>query len=344
MKNLMFGHWVAFCMNWHVFGKLFEGSNLPALVNKIMKGQFASISDNYTEAFRNLVNCMLQRNPEDRPTAQEILYHYLPNLLQRYEDPSTDIEDDFTSSYEFCHSSPDMSRHKKHQVDRRSVLYHMELTSLTLTPYSLPSKVRLRAVSAGNQHLVVISGERLVYSWGENASGQLGHGDLISRSRPEVVEPLKGKSISKVCCGCGFTVFGSDNGIVMTCGDGSMGCLGHGDWYCAARPRLIESLLSVDVVSLACGPHHVLVVANDGAVYAWGRGRDGRTGLNDETDHCFPVELKIMKPVRIKMAFAGNDGSMLLTDAGAVLAMGKNPTNNIFAISSIICVDVILRS
>ena len=47
----------------------------------------------------------------------------------------------------------------------------------------------------------------------------------------------------RACCGEGFSVFVSDRGIVLTCGDGSKGCLGHGDWSPAYRPRLIESLL-----------------------------------------------------------------------------------------------------
>ena len=29
----------------------------------------------------------------------------------------------------------------------------------------------------------------------------------------------------------------------MTCGDGSFGALGHGDWNSSARPKLIEQLL-----------------------------------------------------------------------------------------------------
>ena len=37
---------------------------------------------------------------------------------------------------------------------------------------------------------------------------------------------LKTKSITKVGAGDGFSVFASDNGIVMTCGDGTLGCLG----------------------------------------------------------------------------------------------------------------------
>jgi len=47
----------------------------------------------------------------------------------------------------------------------------------------------------------------------------------------------------RACCGDGFSVFSSDNGIVLTCGDGSAGCLGHGDWLSISRPRLIEALL-----------------------------------------------------------------------------------------------------
>ena len=40
------------------------------------------------------------------------------------------------------------------------------------------------------------------------------------------MESLKTKSITKVGAGDGFSVFASDNGIVMTSGDGTLGCLG----------------------------------------------------------------------------------------------------------------------
>ena len=47
----------------------------------------------------------------------------------------------------------------------------------------------------------------------------------------------------RVCVGRDYSVFGSDNGIVMTTGDGSRGCLGHGDYCSSNKPRLIEALL-----------------------------------------------------------------------------------------------------
>jgi len=37
--------------------------------------------------------------------------------------------------------------------------------------------------------------ERIVYSWGENSCGQLGHGHLEAVASPLPVDALKGKSI-----------------------------------------------------------------------------------------------------------------------------------------------------
>jgi len=85
-----------------------------------------------------------------------------------------------------------------------------------------------------------------------------------------------------VCCGGQFTVFVTDNGIVMTCGLGELGCLGHGDWLNSSKPKLIEALLSFDVTSVSCGNSHVAVVTSDGVVFSWGCGDDGRLGLGDE--------------------------------------------------------------
>lgn len=45
-----------------------------------------------------------------------------------------------------------------------------------------------------------------------------------------------------------------------------------------------EKLLSVDVVVIGCGPHHVAVLSQDGEMYTWGRGDGGRLGLGHEED------------------------------------------------------------
>ena len=77
--------------------KTFEGSNLPALVNKIMRGQFAPIRGDYTPQFKQLVRDLLQKDPEFRPTASEVLLSKLPELQALHDqrhvkyDPTTQI-------------------------------------------------------------------------------------------------------------------------------------------------------------------------------------------------------------------------------------------------------------
>ena len=47
----------------------------------------------------------------------------------------------------------------------------------------------------GNDHVIVVTMERMVYTWGSGSKGQLGHGNLEDTQKPELVEALKGKSI-----------------------------------------------------------------------------------------------------------------------------------------------------
>lgn len=53
--------------------KAFEASNLPALVLKIMKGNYIPISERYSDDFKNLVLSMLQIDPTKRPTLPQIM-------------------------------------------------------------------------------------------------------------------------------------------------------------------------------------------------------------------------------------------------------------------------------
>ena len=77
-------------------------------------------------------------------------------------------------------------------------------------------------------------------------------------------------------------MFSSCNGLLMTCGRGDMGCLGHGDWKDQYKPQLIQALLNFDVCVVGCGEAHVVALMSDGNIFAWGCGSDGRLGLGDE--------------------------------------------------------------
>jgi len=52
-------------------------------------------------------------------------------------------------------------------------------------------------VSVGRDHIIVVTMERIVYSWGDGSKGQLGHGNLESKLKPCHVETLQSKSVVK---------------------------------------------------------------------------------------------------------------------------------------------------
>lgn len=127
----------------------------------------------------------------------------------------------------------------------------------------------------------------------------------------------------------GFSVFASDNGIVMTCGDGTYGCLGHGNWNNSSTPKLVESLLTVDVSAIACGPRHVVVVGGSGEVYSWGQGQGGQLGLGHEEDCSTPQEVNIPDDEMVENVRCGGDGTIFITAQGSLLACGNNARNKL---------------
>lgn len=69
--------------------KAFEASNLPALVLKIMKGNFIPISERYSEDLKKLVLSLLQVDPTKRPTLRQIMAQ--PLLVNALFNLSTDV-------------------------------------------------------------------------------------------------------------------------------------------------------------------------------------------------------------------------------------------------------------
>lgn len=113
------------------------------------------------------------------------------------------------------------------------------------------------------------------------------------------------------------------------------------------RPKLIDSLLrysaavshltfaiidfcfSVDILSLSCGPKHVVVVAEGGKVFVWGDGAQGRLGNRSEQDVLVATQIDIPNEHMIRMSRCGADATFLLTDSGSLLAMGSNYCNKL---------------
>ncbi|CAN0006919.1 unnamed protein product, partial [Choristocarpus tenellus] len=61
--------------------------------------------------------------------------------------------------------------------------------------------VSVKNVVAGAAHVLCLSMDGNVYSWGRGKDGRLGHGDYLDRWEPCTVELLRGEKVSLVAAG-----------------------------------------------------------------------------------------------------------------------------------------------
>lgn len=64
----------------------------------------------------------------------------------------------------------------------------------------------IEEIACGSHHVVALNSKAQVYTWGNGANGQLGHGDNDDRNTPTLVEALLDRRVKSVACGSNFTV------------------------------------------------------------------------------------------------------------------------------------------
>jgi RCC1 and BTB domain-containing protein len=200
---------------------------------------------------------------------------------------------------------------------------------------------RVVMVAAGMAHTVALNEAGHVFTCGYGMLGQLGHGFGTRReSVPRQVEAGwfspegrpsgQGEKVVFVAAGGDHTVAVTEGGRLYTWGHGRSGQLGHGD----TGNRLVPTLVGAGVfgapeggrvVMAACGNAHTLVVTQEGALWACGRGDHGQLGLNDrESRHAFVrVRLGEFGGARIVAAAAGDYHSAAVTEDGALWTWGQ---------------------
>ncbi|KAF5837112.1 regulator of chromosome condensation 1/beta-lactamase-inhibitor protein II [Dunaliella salina] len=90
---------------------------------------------------------------------------------------------------------------KKEPVDTEREAAYPNL--LDPTRLKVLEGVRIMFVAGGSAAVHCLAGDAdgNLYSWGRNEKGQLGHGDLVNRNNPKIVEELKGKHIGQLGIG-----------------------------------------------------------------------------------------------------------------------------------------------
>ena len=333
--------WACGCVLFEILAlkKVFEASNQLKLITSILEKDVGEVSHTYSEETRRVIKWTLEKDPEKRPTTEELLGLKL-----------------FDSSKITISNTPRAPPLLRRISSQRSI------TGTPMTPTAPVSVSTLASdvftwgggkvvpqklepffegrsgmqVSAGFSHFAVITIEKEVYTWaniqgGTEIVGQLGHGNTAMYRSPRKVAFFNGIPIKQVACGEDYTVFLSDAGEVYTCGSDYSGCIGCdgelGDNV--LTPYKVEALSNAKVKKIASGDSHVVVLTDNGQVYAWGCGEFGRLGFGHEDDCSVPEKVPIPKMFAscITDIACGRDNTFLLTIQGHLLAFGSNEDN-----------------
>ncbi len=178
--------------------------------------------------------------------------------------------------------------------------------------------------SAGTDHAAAISDGQL-YTWGNNDCGQLGLGDMISRSEPVRVQ-LPAIPIN-VWCGNKYTIVQTNDLKAYVFGSNANNVLGLSSKYTnVTEPTENVMLSDYEEMKLACSKDFCIALL-DGAVFGWGKNVSGRLCDNGKVvDQPTILSDQLIGIVEIA---AGDNHCLALDSSGYVWGWGGNGSDQI---------------
>lgn len=163
-----------------------------------------------------------------------------------------------------------------------------------------------------------------VYVWGLNDKDQLG-GLKGSKIKLPVYSQVLSKLKPIHIAGGSKTLFiVSQEGKLYACGEGTNGRLGLGDNNNVYEPKPIPFLSQyvIKKVAVHSGGKHALALTQDGKVFSWGEGEDGKLGHGNRASLDKPRLIENLKSKRIRDIACGSGHSAAIASNGELYTWG----------------------
>jgi len=181
-------------------------------------------------------------------------------------------------------------------------------------------------LAAGVRHLIAVTHEGSIFSWGDGSLGRLGHGDTTAVGEPRVISTLKAQKIVRASAGEEHSAAVGADGTLYTWGSGSFGKLGHGEPSDELTPRKVNLDLlpgtSRRVSQVACGFAHSVALCDSFEVLVWGSGFKGKLGLGDDQNRLTPTSVPVLKRKKVAHIACGSFHTVVATETGDVYTWG----------------------
>jgi len=162
------------------------------------------------------------------------------------------------------------------------------------------------AIASGENFVLALTNDGLVWAWGENSSGQLGlPREETLRKYPHLIE--MDTPCRAIAAGHQHALALTIDGHIMAWGNNIYGQLGIGTYDSTHIPTQVildHGKLPLDhVQSIAAGDDHSMAILDNGHVMLWGKNSSGQLGDSTPTDQKYPVPLNGNDPDGLYNAF-----------------------------------------
>ena len=156
------------------------------------------------------------------------------------------------------------------------------------SPVQVGARTDWKTVASSGYNTFALTTDGTMFGWGANSWGQLGQGDVISRSSP--VQVGAASSWAQVVSGGSgnSTVALTKTGKLYSWGLNTKGELGLGDILPRSSPVQIGALTTWAQIS---GGYSCIAISTSGKLYGWGANSVGQLGLGDVLPRSSPVQI-----------------------------------------------------
>jgi len=150
-------------------------------------------------------------------------------------------------------------------------------------------RVSVDTISAGSNHTVALDTSGNFWTWGANDNGQLARTGVPYNP----VMLAQTSPIVTVSAGGYHNIALDNRGIVVVWGEGAQGQLGTGDNNRRINPVELLASEVFNFVAVSAGGQHSLMLEDNGQIWAFGNGANGRLGLGNTDSHSTPQRVSV---------------------------------------------------
>ncbi|KAK1124707.1 hypothetical protein K0M31_006071 [Melipona bicolor] len=174
-------------------------------------------------------------------------------------------------------------------------------------------------------HVLALTEEGKIYSWGHNNHGELGNNSTNHMIPTLVTRNLTNEFIVDVACGSHHCLALTKEGKVYAWGENTRGQVGNSVNINEDTPMKVNSKLAdKTIICISCGQSSSMTVTDSGEIYGWGCNQVGQLGIGNYVNQVNPCKVTTLVGIVIEKIVCGYAHVLALSNKGVLYVWGGN--------------------